>query len=164
MYVSSCALCCALATHGASCLLRILTLIFFVILLSSLFLYLPFFSAPRLAHTLVDCFLYLVLVFLSLQSQSLRHKGDLFLISLHISFLHFSHPPLPFSHIQNRGPFPPISIFPSPLFPLPPPPLCVIHNGPSAGLHVSHMGGTPVFFNTFLIPPFDAPLVHHNLY
>lgn len=74
----------------------------------------------------------------------------------------------PFSRMQHEiGTSFPILIYSLPL-PLAspgfPPPLCVIHNRTSAGLHVSHMGGTPVFFNTFLIPPFEAPLVHYNLY
>lgn len=74
----------------------------------------------------------------------------------------------PFTRMQHEiGTSFPILIYSLPL-PLPSPgfpsPLCVIHNRPSAGLHVSHMGGTPVFFNTFLIPPFEAPLVHYNLY
>lgn len=74
----------------------------------------------------------------------------------------------PFSRMQHEiGTSFPILIYSLPLplgSPGFPPPLCVIHNRTSAGLHVSHMGGTPVFFNTFLIPPFEAPLVHYNLY
>lgn len=91
---------------------------------------------------------------------------NLFISLLDFFFLHFHSWSL--LRIQNYSPFPLVSIktISLPSFPTSHPILllCVMHNRPCAGLHVSGMGGTPVFFNTFLILPFDAPLVHHNLY
>lgn len=96
--------------------------------------------------------------FLSPGEVSSKKTSSLF--SLY-GILYFSNLPLSCIHREVHPPL--ISISPTPSSPLPPS-LCVIHNGPSTGLHVPHAGGTPVFFNTFLIPPFDAPPVHHNLY
>lgn len=126
-----------------------------------------FFSGPRLAYTLVNCFFFFSFLsdarlFVPPVSAFKTQRGSFSHFSSHQFPAFFPSSP-PFSLMYKIGATPLPSLPPPPKTP-PPPPLCVIHNGPSASLHVSHMGGTPVFFNTFLIPPFDAPLVHHNLY
>lgn len=152
--------CCSYSTHGAFCLLAL------IVFLISLFLCLL--CVPHIFCSLTCGLFSLSVSCLSVPPVLIFKTQRDFPHFCSHQFHAFSPTSSPFSLIYKIAAFPPYFHLhppPPPLFPLPsPPPLCVIHNGPSAGLHVSHMGGTPVFFNTFLIPPFDAPLVHHNLY